>query len=489
MKVESSIPLHRRASDTTLRFDHVVLCITDAFAFCLAIIISHLALSLAGTGAYIDNWHALWDWDTNAQLYVFFLLALAGVAWFGAALNHYTYGIPLWHEMQQVCCTVLLLALGNLALDSLLQINAEMTWWLATWAAVLLLVPLLRYLCKRALLRKGLLRKPTVIIGNGPNAQAVENALRSQSILGCNIAGFVAPANLSEAPPRKVIPGSGAEDKRSPTELRYARVVLALESFQENLIDPWIRSLILKGVVDLAVVPPIKGIPLSGTRPHHFLRHEILMLRVRNNLARPIQRGMKRAFDVSGAVVIALLLSPLLLGIWWRIRKDGGCAIFGHERVGQGGRPFKCYKFRTMVPDAKACLERLLATSLAAREEWERGFKLKDDPRVTPIGSFLRKTSLDELPQLWNVIKGDMSLVGPRPVVAAELERYGDNLAYYFMARPGMTGVWQVSGRNDVDYRTRVYLDVWYLKNWSLWYDLIILLKTCSVLVKKSGAY
>jgi lipopolysaccharide/colanic/teichoic acid biosynthesis glycosyltransferase len=142
-----------------------------------------------------------------------------------------------------------------------------------------------------------------------------------------------------------------------------------------------------------------------------------------------------------------------------------------------------------MVPDAKARLDRLLATSSAAREEWERDFKLKDDPRVTPVGNFLRRTSLDELPQLWNVIKGDMSLVGPRPIVEAELERYGDDVVYYYLARPGLTGVWQTSGRNDLDYPTRVYLDVWYLKNWSLWYDLAILLKTCPVLMKKSGAY
>jgi Undecaprenyl-phosphate galactose phosphotransferase WbaP len=489
MKVESTIPLNRRASDALLHVDYVVLPISDAAAFTLAIVVSHLGLSLAAAGAFIDNWHALWDWDEAPHVYLYFLLALAGVFWFGAVLGHYGCSTPLWRELQQVSSTVLLLALANLALDGLFRIEVVLPWWLATWGTLLFTIPASRYLCKRALLRKGFLHKPTIIIGDGPNARAAEKALRSESMVDCDFVGFVAPASVSDAPHNDVTPGSGNPDKRSPADLQHVRVVLALESCQDNLVDPWIRSLILKGVADMWVVPPVKGIPLHGARPHHFRRHEVLILSVRNNLARPIQRRLKRAFDVGAAMALALLLSPLLLGIWWRIHKDGGQAIFSHERVGQGGRRFKCYKFRTMVPDAKARLDRLLATSSAAREEWERDFKLKDDPRVTPVGNFLRRTSLDELPQLWNVIKGDMSLVGPRPIVEAELERYGDDVVYYYLARPGLTGVWQTSGRNDLDYPTRVYLDVWYLKNWSLWYDLAILLKTCPVLMKKSGAY
>ena len=142
-----------------------------------------------------------------------------------------------------------------------------------------------------------------------------------------------------------------------------------------------------------------------------------------------------------------------------------------------------------MCADAEKNLRDVLASNSELQAEWAREYKLKNDPRISKIGHFLRRTSLDELPQIFNVIKGDMSLVGPRPVVQAELERYGDDVDYFLMVRPGMTGLWQVSGRNDVGYDTRVYLDTWYVKNWSLWYDIAILFKTINVVFQRKGAY
>ncbi|OHY69369.1 hypothetical protein BB778_09145 [Pluralibacter gergoviae] len=142
-----------------------------------------------------------------------------------------------------------------------------------------------------------------------------------------------------------------------------------------------------------------------------------------------------------------------------------------------------------MVINSKEVLDELLRNDPAIREEWTLSFKIKNDPRVTEIGKFLRGTSLDELPQLFNVLKGDMSLVGPRPIVNAELERYNEEVAYYLLSKPGMTGLWQVSGRSDVDYDTRVYLDAWYVKNWSMWNDIAILFKTIKVVLNKGGAY
>jgi undecaprenyl-phosphate galactose phosphotransferase len=171
------------------------------------------------------------------------------------------------------------------------------------------------------------------------------------------------------------------------------------------------------------------------------------------------------------------------------IRRDGGPALFAHPRIGKRGKVFKCYKFRTMVIDAEKRLEDLLQKRPELRQEWTIERKLRQDPRINQLGRILRTTSLDELPQLINVIKGEMSLVGPRPVVRGELSRYSDQVGYYLMVRPGMTGLWQVSGRNDLDYETRVYLDIWYVKNWSLWYDLIILIKTIKVVFKARGAY
>ncbi|HBU4505768.1 TPA: UDP-phosphate galactose phosphotransferase, partial [Klebsiella pneumoniae] len=172
-----------------------------------------------------------------------------------------------------------------------------------------------------------------------------------------------------------------------------------------------------------------------------------------------------------------------------KVKKDGGPAIYGHERIGKNGKPFKCLKFRSMVTNSNEVLKELLLSNEEAKEEWDATFKLKNDPRITKIGHFLRRTSLDELPQLFNVLKGEMSLVGPRPIITDELARYNEEVEYYLLSKPGMTGLWQVSGRSDVDYETRVYLDAWYVKNWSMWNDIAILFKTIGVVLKKDGAY
>jgi undecaprenyl-phosphate galactose phosphotransferase len=171
------------------------------------------------------------------------------------------------------------------------------------------------------------------------------------------------------------------------------------------------------------------------------------------------------------------------------LKLEGGRVLFSHQRIGKNGRIFKCYKFRSMVPNAELLLQNLLRDDSQLRSEWQKERKLKTDPRISRLGSFLRATSLDELPQLINVLKSEMSLVGPRPIVSDELEKYGLEKSYYLMVRPGMTGLWQVSGRNDLDYDTRVYLDAWYVKNWSLWYDLAILVKTVKVVFGRRGAY
>jgi Undecaprenyl-phosphate galactose phosphotransferase WbaP len=265
--------------------------------------------------------------------------------------------------------------------------------------------------------------------------------------------------------------------------------VLALEHGQNDLREDLLRRLAHWKAEDVSVVPAMRGVPLFGTDMSYFFSHEVAMLKLRNNLRYWPARLLKRVFDLFAALVLLVLGALPLLYIALRIRRDGGPAMFAHQRVGQSGKVFPCFKFRTMQVDAEERLRELLANDPAARAEWEREFKLRNDPRITPIGQFLRRTSLDELPQLFNVIRGEMSLVGPRPVIRAELARYGDDVDYFLMVRPGMTGLWQVSGRNDTGYDTRVYLDTWYVKNWSLWYDIAILFKTIRVVLNREGAY
>lgn len=205
--------------------------------------------------------------------------------------------------------------------------------------------------------------------------------------------------------------------------------------------------------------------------------------------ASPAWRFAKRGLDITLTVPLLLSLSPFFAVVALLVRRDGGPVLFGHQRVGLRGRPFACLKFRTMVVDADVVLRELLERDPEARAEWARDFKLRNDVRITAMGRFLRRTSLDELPQLWNVLRGEMSLVGPRPVVEQELERYGGDVDYYLMTKPGITGLWQVSARNDVDYAQRVSLDVSYVQQWSLSQDLAILLKTVGVVVRREGAY
>jgi len=197
----------------------------------------------------------------------------------------------------------------------------------------------------------------------------------------------------------------------------------------------------------------------------------------------------KRLLDLVGAVVLGLVFAPLILVIVFLMRRSGDTVIYRHLRVGRGGRIFCCLKFRTMIPNADEVLRDLLAGNPELQAEWMRDHKLRNDPRVTRLGRFLRRTSLDELPQLLNVLRGEMSLVGPRPVVREELLRYGRNVATYLAAKPGITGLWQVTGRNNTDYRRRVVLDTYYVRNQNLLLDLYILVKTTGVVLGGKGAY
>jgi exopolysaccharide production protein ExoY len=198
----------------------------------------------------------------------------------------------------------------------------------------------------------------------------------------------------------------------------------------------------------------------------------------------------KRALDILGAGVGLVLLAPFFLIVALMVRADGGPAFFAHQRVGRGGKLFGCLKFRSMVIDSQARLEALLANDPAARAEWEATRKLKNDPRITRIGRFLRSTSLDELPQLINVLRGEMSLVGPRPVQEAEIDRYyGASAAHYMAVRPGITGLWQVSGRSETSYESRVALDVSYVSRPSLLADISILLRTPVAVLSRRGAH
>ncbi|MWD49699.1 undecaprenyl-phosphate galactose phosphotransferase WbaP, partial [Escherichia coli] len=324
----------------------------------------------------------------------------------------------------------------------------------------------------------------------GNNAIEAYKAIISEKNLGLKIIGFIASEGGVRAGETingiKVISNDidwlRGEDKKT-------QFIVAVESHQSEMRNSWLRNFMIQGFRYVSVIPTLRGMPLDSTDMSFIFSHEVMIFRVQQNLAKWSSRTLKRLFDIIASIAIIILLSPVLLYISRLVKKDGGPAIYGHERIGQDGKPFKCLKFRSMVTNSKDVLNELLQNDPEAKREWDTTFKLKNDPRITKIGAVLRRTSLDELPQLFNVLKGEMSLVGPRPIITAELERYNEEVDYYLLSKPGMTGLWQVSGRSDVDYETRVYLDAWYVKNWSMWNDIAILFKTVGVVLKKDGAY
>jgi undecaprenyl-phosphate galactose phosphotransferase len=436
-------------------------------------------------------------WATLGERRLLLAVGLFGVMLFlFAARGHYSRRRPFSEEVLDIFRVFVIVAVLDAMVVFLAKWEFSRLWFLASWLLGLALLPPIRNLLKRQMRRRGMWQRPTAILGVGENATEAAEAVRTEPLMGLEVRAFLVPPGET-APDGNAIDVSGNKVPVVPlgddldatlARLGHPQVMVALEADALLSHQRLIQQLSARDA-DMSIIPPLRGLPLYGMEITHFFRHEVLMLTVRNNLARRGPQLAKRAFDILGAVTLLVALSPLFAFLSWKIRQSGGPATYGHQRVGRDGRVFTCLKFRTMVPDADRILADLLALDSEARAEWERDFKLKNDPRVTPIGDFLRRTSLDELPQLWNVLKGEMSLVGPRPIVEPELERYGDQVGYYLEARPGMTGLWQISGRSETGYEDRVALDSWYVRNWALWYDLVILIKTVKVVLRGRGAY
>lgn len=464
------------------KFNKITLIVFDLLAFFSSFLLAAYLVSgftVANlTYEYLLSWQAL----------NFAFTGFISIVWFWSSKRHYTYRKPFWDELYDMLKVLSLMALISIALSALLGYSYPVNQWAFGWGLTVIAIPVFRNLAKLLLNKLGTWKMPCAIIGDTDNARDILLAIKSEPSTGLEVIAIVSPE--SDAINSEVFGISYiSKDEFLNRASEFDKVFIATEKHQNLVRDSWIRLLTKKRIQDISIVPALRGVPLQGTDVSHFFSHEVMVLRLKNNLPRRSSRIIKRTFDLVVSSVLLVALSPLFAYIAWKVSRDGGPATYGHERVGLYGRRFKCLKFRSMVINSKEVLENLLATNPTAREEWEREFKLKNDPRVTPLGKFLRKSSLDELPQLWNVFKGEMSLVGPRPVIDEELLRYNDDVDYYLLAKPGMSGLWQVSGRSDTDYDTRVYLDSWYVKNWSLWSDIVILFKTVGVVLRNKGAY
>jgi len=411
--------------------------------------------------------------------------------------GHYNRFRPFWNEFAELFKIILFAAGMVIIYLYFVKSHFSRMWFFASWLLVIVMMPLGRLLAKKVMMQVGIWFNPTVVIGTGFNAVESALAVESDPLLGMKIVALI---ELEEESPNKSLLH---RNSTMGSPYKIVKIGDPLETFH-RLGDPYVVlaldpadyqthaeliNRLTSSQVNMSIVPPMRGLPLLCTEVFHIFRYEVLLLRYQNNLARRSLVFLKRSFDLILSSVLLVILLPLFAFFSWRIKRDGGKTFFRHRRIGCKGKPFKCYKFRTMSRDADRIFKETLASDKDAQKEWNRNFKLKIDPRITPIGQFLRKNSLDELPQLWNVLKGEMSLVGPRPIVEEELERYGDQAHYYLEVKPGMTGLWQISGRNDIDYQRRVYLDGWYVRNWSLWYDIVILMKSLPIAIRGKGAY
>jgi undecaprenyl-phosphate galactose phosphotransferase len=337
----------------------------------------------------------------------------------------------------------------------------------------------------------GFFKRRVIIIGAGETGQRITDALRKEPHYGYEVIGY-----LDDDPEKigKKIDGikvhRGVERaSQYISRCNIEDIFIAMPGAGKEKLQELVNNLQHK-VERILFVPDIFGIAVLGTSLQHFFHEEALAFEISNNLSRPFNIVMKRCFDLAVSILLIPFLAIPMAVLSLLIRLDSrGEAIFAQERIGDKGRIFRCFKFRTMYGNAEKHLSELFRDNPEAKEEWDQHWKLKDDPRVTRIGKFLRITSLDELPQIYNVFKGEMSLVGPRPYLPSEKDEMGGHENTILLTKPGITGLWQVSGRSNTNYNYRIALDLWYVRNWNLWLDIVILFKTVRIVIKREGAY
>lgn len=406
--------------------------------------------------------------------------------------NAYSIVAPYWDTMKNLFRSITIGVVVSIVLMYTGHVINDVSRLFVAFAYVFMLLFIFsgRFIVGKILSKAGYLTIPVLLVGAGKTAELVKKSLDRMPIATYKIIGYV-DDNPKSSAIAKEYPCLGAfsDVEHVIKDTGVQTVLICAPGLEPKKLVSLINRLQLL-VKRVAFVPELFGLPTSNITARGMMEEQAVVLRVQNNLARKSNRIMKRIFDIVATVCGGILILPILAIVAVLIYLDSpGPIVFGHKRVGQGGKEFPCYKFRSMVPNAQEALEVYLKENPAAREEWERDFKLKDDPRVTRIGKFLRKTSLDELPQLWNVLIGNMSLVGPRPIVRDEIVKYGDYINDFYLVTPGITGVWQVSGRSDTTYEERVLMDSWYVHNWSVWIDIVYLLKTVLVVYKAKGAY
>lgn len=432
---------------------------------------------------------------------VFFIWLVPIVMFLFASAGHYTQRIPWWSQVQ----SVLSVFLRILFIDVLTRVAFDMPFsrtliglsWVYAFFFTLMGRQFVYYIARK----KGIWRIPTIAIGDIETVTNMLYAIGTDRYPGYNIHTVCLrdrkdkELDLGKMPQKYATITVNREtvDYESYIEKNINNFfIISLETFRGEERDELIKTLTRLNA-RYAVVPPVSRATLFDMEPSHFFGHDIFLLHTKKSGLSPTERFIKRVFDLCIASLALLLLSPFMLGIciMLKLEGQGGSVFYGGLRVGRNGKKFPCWKFRSMEPNSDHLLHELLEKDPEAKAEWEAYRKLKvPDPRITSkTAHTIRKLSIDELPQLWNVIKGDMSIVGPRPILEEEIELFDEAIQDYYHMQPGITGLWQVSGRNETTFQRRIYWDSWYARNWSLWGDIVIMLKTLRVVTSKDGAY
>lgn len=372
----------------------------------------------------------------------------------------YTKRYDFWQEYKRVVRALLIACVVILAI---LALGKEIETYsrfilLASFALLFILLPFEKYLLKRWLYRMKIWGREALVVGDDPFFE--------REVFGNPYLGYIRSDNR----PAKTL--FVASNRQSADEI-------------ERILDDTVKH-----KQEVIFIPLIKSYDFSDSYIVHLFNARTNLIVLENKLL----SGMNRLLKGFSDYILTLFLFPFALllmsviALLIKRQEPHSPVFFRQPRMGKEGKPFVCYKFRSMYRDSDALLEHYLNTYPEEIDNYEQYHKYENDPRITPIGRFLRKTSLDELPQILNVIRGEMSLIGPRPYMFEEEEKIGEKTSMILAVKPGITGMWQVSGRSEVDFKSRVALDVWYVRNWSLWTDFVILVKTIKVVLKREGA-
>jgi undecaprenyl-phosphate galactose phosphotransferase len=405
----------------------------------------------------------------------------------------YTKRFSYWDEIKMLWKVVFFSTLATFTVLFLGKIGEQVSRTVLVVMSIISipLLPIIRINGKKLLIFFGLLKSKVLILGAGKTGEIILNALQRDKNLGLNVVGFLDdnPGKIGKRVGGIKIHAGVDKAQKYIGRCGIEDVVIAMPGCKKEKLLMLVNRLQHKAQ-NILLIPDLFGITVLGTNLQHFFQEQAIGLEVKNNLARPVNILIKKVFDLVVSFTLLIILSvPMIITAIMIKASSKGPVIYFQKRKGKNDRPFRCYKFRTMYNDADSRLDDLLKNDALARNEWNSNWKLKEDPRVTKIGKLLRQTSLDELPQIFNVLKGEMSLVGPRPVTKKEIDDYYEDQAQLcFCVPPGVTGLWQVSGRSNTSYDYRIALDSWYVRNWNLWLDIVILLKTVRVVMKREGA-